>query len=584
MYKDSVTRFIEFQDIFDEDMLDAESYLVNLPYKKGAFLLLANWLHNSHQPYLNFTSLKYGGGHLNFLEQIAIASENPKMMGNIKSLRADGMANNIKYVWISPYTCLTFLEHLVTNYYQEIFVEGVLNIEEAEKQIEKIQYSKEALVFVKAFIAFSHIRIDRLLSHKSNDYDSLTLNQVTDRIGTYEYEGFEYPYIYGIEVLKSIEFFSFLSDSYKNVLAQFLESRNLVNWEEYVLKMSGIMERFLEGKQRVRVESGIEKEVDIALLKRFVTSDIFLHEQANFLNLKKNPLIKYADNGFLSIFQIFVFEKIYKALYFDITLVANELGVSLGKNELGKEFFEEWLCTKYVNKIFKGPKIINIQETDEAFKKLTEIPDHYIRNWDDVYVFEYKDTLIADKAKVSLDSEEVLRELKEKLYQKIANRKKPKKSAVLQLAEFIINYEKNHIHFDPKASPNKVTFYPILVVQDRCLSTPGINQILNELFIETMKNSGSKVKYKSLVIINIDTFLLARGILDNIKDLKECLNDYIRVANDVKNKKSRILMSFESWFKRIYIYKKGKQKEASYYLFHEVNMALNELRIAVYRN
>ncbi|GAA0892630.1 hypothetical protein GCM10009122_23090 [Fulvivirga kasyanovii] len=571
------TTFIRFDEIFNEEMRTVDEYFKDLP-KRGILISLVEWVNSS---LFFYATGPEGDGQFELLDAIILPASNIIAKQNLYALKEYGKSRKIKYVWLTPYTSFMVMEHLLSKYAHEIFENGIFDYEKAKQEQRDLLHSELSLEFLKGYLTFSHKRIDKLKTSPNDDYENQIINQVTDRIGTYEYESLEYIYTYHVEFKKSVEFFLFLKSNYGNALGSFLRTRGLNKWEEYPLKLSGFTWGFMRDF-RVRVNSGNEKKVDLKFFDTFVSGEVFTELEDNFKLLKKFPLVKYAQDGYLSLFRDFTFEKIYKTLYFDVTGEAVKIDPSLTKSKLGKAFFEEWLCTKYVNEIFSEPKAINLEETNPVFTNAENKPDHYTRKWNDVFVFEYKDTLIADLAKTSYNPEEVISELKDKLYLKTKNQKKPKRSAVLQLADFILNYESNYHLFDPNAKLKKLTFYPILVVQDRCLTTPGVNQILNRWFMEEVEKSGKKLKIKPLIVISIDSLILGMEFLkENIGEFKACINEYIKIENKLKREK-RIPISFESWFKRKYLHHPSRKKQFFTFLEESGKRLSEDLRAAVH--
>ena len=446
------------------------------------------------------------------------------------SLTQRAHQDKIILIWITPYTCLDVIDYLLNTYSKTIFEGEHFNMDEASEEAKNLTY-QQLLQVVKGYFAFADSRLKKLDSSLAYPFEKISKRQLIERIGTHELERGDDLFIFHVEFIKSSEFFSFLESKYPKLLHAFLDAKNLYSWQDYVVRVTGFLSLFNEHSQ-VRINSGSDKDTDIQLFDNFVSSIQYLNSGSNFLNLKKYPLLKYDDSAYLMINRTFVFEKIYKTLYFEVQQIAKENSITFSKSDLGKKYFEEWLCYKYVNKIFSNKKIVNLEGTNSVFEKAKVEPDHYIRNWNDAFVFEYKDVLIRDTAKISYQEEVVLNEL----YDKLVEKNSGKKSAVLQLASFVLNYANDYKKFDPSAQVRRLTFYPILIVQDRCLSAPGINQVLNDWLDKYFnENAYSKPETKRLVIINIDCLVIyATFFENNPREFKKCLLEYLNLNRGLK--------------------------------------------------
>ena len=150
-------------------------------------------------------------------------------------------------------------------------------------------------------------------------------------------------------------------------------------------------------------------------------------------------------------------------------------------------------------------KYISFNGEDFRKSNIKGEPDYYIRNWNDIFLFEFKDSKINKEIKISSDYNSLKKTIEEKFVQK--SNKRP--SAIKQLVNNInriLNYD---ISLDTKYNNQKIKIYPVLVVGDSKFSIPGISCILNEYLKKELENNGiTNDRIMDLIIVDIDTLIL----------------------------------------------------------------------------
>ena len=156
-----------------------------------------------------------------------------------------------------------------------------------------------------------------------------------------------------------------------------------------------------------------------------------------------------------------------------------------------------------------------------------------MRRGNRVFVFECKDTLLANKYKLSGDYGEIIKGVEEKY---ISNMNaKPK--GIVQLANVIENKLSMILSdVDKDASQGKKYVFPILVYFDDSFDSEGVNWHLNNRFKEIISQRTFLSEYvvKDLVMINIAQLMrLENFFADDKLRLATLINSYI----DYKNQK-----------------------------------------------
>lgn len=156
-------------------------------------------------------------------------------------------------------------------------------------------------------------------------------------------------------------------------------------------------------------------------------------------------------------------------------------------------------------------------------------PDYYIRNGNDIFLFECKDPLFRKEDKVECNYENVKSSIEEKLVHK----EKGQPSAIEQLCNNIELILNNNFPIDLGIRSEKVRIYPILVVGDSTFTNVGMNFILNDYFKVTI--SSREIGHKNihpLILVSIDSLILYQSDFEekNLK-LRDVLDSYLKFLN-----------------------------------------------------
>jgi hypothetical protein len=168
-------------------------------------------------------------------------------------------------------------------------------------------------------------------------------------------------------------------------------------------------------------------------------------------------------------------------------------------------------------------------------------PDYYIRNGNNLFLFESKDILINATIKSSYDFNQYEIEFKKKLYFE-TKKEKVEKKAVLQLINNIENVLTKQFQFDTNYKTQSIHIYPILILHDHQFNIAGLNVIVNSWFqteLAKLKEKGLPTdKVKPLVIIDIDTLIFHQDLFrDRALKLNEILDEYFKfITFDTKRK------------------------------------------------
>lgn len=323
------------------------------------------------------------------------------------------------------------------------------------------------------------------------------------------------------------------NEPYSKLLQDYVKGIGLDNWHQY---FNGVFKLSM-----LATESNILELDKYPILKTLVE-----HLKINtsnsttwgeFVNIRKNPIVKIDGYRYAVLDFEFLLNKFFSSLYHDLITYSKEKGIMNFHQDYGKEFVEGILLENAFYTSFGSSYKQFSEKQMKSFgvKNIENIglPDYYIRNGGSVMMFECKNSFISNNNKIYLNTDALLREIKEKFYfttNKGTNKRKSK--GVLQLLDFILNsMDGKYLFFDNVKAPENLTYYPILIVTDNTLSSFGFNQLLDHYFQIELERAEIRKKYKlkPLTIIHIDDFFIHQT---RLKRLNKLILEYHKFLRD----------------------------------------------------
>ena len=105
------------------------------------------------------------------------------------------------------------------------------------------------------------------------------------------------------------------------------------------------------------------------------SNDTEIGEYSDFLGIRKCPIVRLNHDEYGVLFLPFLYDKIYKSVYFELNTIGQENKDKLGKigkdfqSNFGKDFFEDRLCKEMLKRAYEGNKFFTCIEEDK-FKLL----------------------------------------------------------------------------------------------------------------------------------------------------------------------------------------------------------------------
>lgn len=281
--------------------------------------------------------------------------------------------------------------------------------------------------------------------------------------------------------------------------------------------------------------SVVDKE-SITFLNSLISNNVGVDD--DFTNLRNYPLYKIDDDTYSVIDHFFVVDKFYKSVRFILKEAFNKKHGLSDKDRKFFEFFntkfsEEFLMKSVLDKVFDKNYFIK----KNGGKDKSHEPDYYVRHNNCIFLFESKDVLIRKDVKSSGDIEKILDVFKDKF---LKNKENGKPIGIGQLINSISQIVENTFDFDNYVNTKKnFTIYPILLINDRILEIPGVNYILNQWYLDLVKEK-LKEKYnphfiKNLTIIDIDTIIFGTNyFVKRDNNFRDFIENHLKELNTVR--------------------------------------------------
>ncbi len=285
-----------------------------------------------------------------------------------------------------------------------------------------------------------------------------------------------------------------------------------------------------------------------------ISASVPLKDNQDYKVFRNYPLIKIDDITFVAISKTLCLDRIYNSILFAFKKINGTIGKPISNvlSDYASKFSEEFLFYGVLKNVFSyNDKLIELSGSEcRAIHKGAE-PDYYVRDWNNVFLFEYKDPLFNADTKTSLDINEVKQYLENKFIHKT---EADQSSAIEQLVNNICRIRNNEFKWDTRIIGKKATIYPILVMGNPLFTSPGFAPIFKYYYKQELETRGlADAKIKDLVVIDIDTLVLYQNDFANkyIK-LKDVIEDYYRYLKQQRpyanTPKNIMVNAFHYWF------------------------------------
>lgn len=333
---------------------------------------------------------------------------------------------------------------------------------------------------------------------------------------------FEPIEMFFVNFIKSIYCLKWLEAANLELLKKFLEPYGVDDWKDYLKAVLPIAHLAAvpnndTGLNYLEIANSENKEKAKVILDNLsLKQEVEYIQKNDFLLSRANPLYRVGEESYLILDSLLTVNRIYNSMFFELLRISEtEKELKLGKGKFFSiytfEFIEQYLSYIILDEIYSKTQYLKFsgQKITMEFGIDTE-PDYYVRNDNKVFLYEIKGSFVTGPTKQSVNFQQIEHELKEKfLFDTSDNGNK----AVKQLAERMkILFEKSaKSAYDPNYNPKNIRIFPILIVSELMMTTPGMNHILNEWLLTEIESDdtlkASKNRIHQLTIIDIDTLI-----------------------------------------------------------------------------
>lgn len=378
---------------------------------------------------------------------------------------------------------------------------------------------------------------------------------VTTLIKYHDFTHFKAVHMLVVNYIKAVFCFRFLEEEgHQPLLQLFLDQYGMSCWQEFLDHIMPMMNSVTmkgdgSGLFYLSISNDDNQTKKIIFLDRFALTDTATYpESIDFLHAKSNPLFKTEPSRYLILDSVLAVNRIYNSLFFELkTLAENNKLLHKGYDAFFSfytfEYIEKYLAYKLLDSIFNHNPCYNISGQDIKARFNVDLePDYYVRDANNVLLFEIKGSILTGQSKQSFQYSELEKEIKKKYYR---DEKTEQKKAVLQLVDRTRIILQGLAKYDVVADTRSLEIFPILIVSEIAMTTPGMNFILNEWFRHALKCDDflkeSLSQIHDLVIIDLDTLIMQSDRLgEKVSLVEECIREYEIYTADPETKMSSL--------------------------------------------
>ena len=282
---------------------------------------------------------------------------------------------------------------------------------------------------------------------------------------------------------------------------------HLISLEVTNLKSGFIAIRNRKGLSRVAYRIMCKSSINVNEIIPF-------EKNVDYSFFRAKPFIRLTEHEFAVVSIPFLLEHIYESLYFELKKHKSEVGY---KNDdsfrefITTEFTQNWMMNGFMDKCKSSVQAISLCDDDcnniisnNKSQKGVHPLDYYLREGDNVVLFELKSTLASASTKDKRNLNDFLADLKERFFE--SKRQRPK--AIRQLIANAKAIQKGTFIFD--SSVNKwATIYPVIVVDSIYYTMVGVRMLLESWMREHCITEGiDESKVKPIILMDISILRL----------------------------------------------------------------------------
>lgn len=403
------------------------------------------------------------------------------------------------------------------------------------------------MALLKAWLVSNSTYDSQIVDKAQGDSNDLSDILLQSQSSQYEHTD-KKEFIY--QIIMSDAFFKFLKENSKTsfYFYNFLKLKSIDNYNQYLLNIINVYSAYFSKNKSFAFEIGNENKDAIIFfdsmsidIKELLTGVNTNTEDNDYILLRNKPLIKESEHLYYPLNLNFFVDKLYQGLIFDFY---NQSGISNNFKTfssflqyLGQAFAEQYLFYPNVSKCFIKRKHVVQAFGDQYMNQ--EYSDFYLRDGQNLFLFEFKNVMINSSTKLSGKSFLIKSEILKKLsYDPIGKKDK----GIKQLYNVIKELNNESFSFDDLKLKKikKLNIYPVIVYTDYFFSLGGIQSLISEEFQKAIEpNIMPKFKVNDVTLMHI------QDIID-IQSLVQTRNISFRRIIETYYAKRKVLMKKRS--------------------------------------
>jgi hypothetical protein len=357
---------------------------------------------------------------------------------------------------------------------------------------------------------------------------------------------------FGYQLLVANSFFDFLSrePNLANYLSEFLRNKHIDSATDYLMFLAHTYADAITGKTfGFKISpNGFDTRPFFDSMAYDLTTDPFsslsqgTRFDEDFKALRDRPLIRDIDGSYYILHYNFFVDKLYQGLLFDfykstsIAKFKKTFPAFLGY--LGQEFAETYLFYNFIDGLFEQNSY-TIGVPGKEYPDI-EYSDYYARVGNRIFLFEFKNSIVAAKTKQSKSFSAIEAEIQTKF---IYANDKGKKKGVSQLFDTIEKIADGGFPFDnlKEKKIGRLIIFPIIVYTDDFLSINGIQNLFSTESekIKKQRKIGRHQIFE-VTLIHLQDIIGMRGIIRAKKNkFKNIMETYFIRKNRIRVRKPR---------------------------------------------
>lgn len=321
---------------------------------------------------------------------------------------------------------------------------------------------------------------------------------------------------------RTTQFFKFVSEhpKLKDLYDEFLKKYSLKSWNDYLLTYWGIMvlaksKTGIIDFQQIKADEGLLSEQIVDKDSINIHKEIAFADNIDYQAFRDKPFIKISQHEYAVVDVSFMINRMFDGLYF----MFNDLWKQKHPNNqqgfnriYTTEFSEETILVNCLKEVagLHGWFSLTDKECKAIIpeKKLSSPPDFYIRNGEDVIIFECKDVKIPKEIKAEGTIKQLLDEVDKDFVRYKDDKEKWRLKGVGQLVRNAKRIQDGLFAWDKDVDTDCRIFLVLVLADSKQVAAGWKNYLNRKMYEECLLQ---KVDYKRvcpLILMDLGTLVL----------------------------------------------------------------------------